>query len=87
MPDVEVLYHGKGRQTGVTDLRDGRNQSIWFSVWYKYRRQFQTGRESDEGGGTAEFHKYIAIRDYWCTTNELGESWTVNINLIENGYT
>ncbi len=32
MLDVEVLYHGTGRQTGVTDLRDGRKLPIWFSA-------------------------------------------------------
>jgi len=27
----------------------------------------------------------IAILEYWCTTDELGESWAVKIDLIE-GY-
>jgi len=28
----------------------------------------------------------IAIPEYWCTTDELGESWAVKIDLIEEGY-
>jgi len=28
----------------------------------------------------------IAIREYWCTADELDESWGVKIDLIEKGY-
>jgi len=29
---------------------------------------------------------YIVIPEYWCTTDELGESRAVKIDLIEKGY-
>src|SRR6266403_1186140 len=83
MLDVEDLYHGKGRQTGVTDLGDGRKLPIWFSAWDFYRKM---GRESDAGGAIIEFHMCIVIPECWCTTDELGESWAVKIDLIEEGY-
>ena len=72
MHDVEDLYHGKGRQTGVTDLRDGRKLPIWFDAWNTYLKKFQTGLVLDSGGVTTEFHMCIAIREYWCTADELG---------------
>jgi len=86
MFDVEVLYHGKGRQTGVTDLSDGRKLPIWFSAWDFYQKMFERGRGSDAGGVIIKFHMCIAIPEYWCTTDELGESWAVKIDLIEKGY-
>ena len=86
MLDAEVFYHGKGRQTGATELCDGRKLPIWFSARDSYCKPFQRGRESDVGGVIVEFHMCIAIREYWCTTDELGESWAVKIDLIEEGY-
>ncbi len=45
-------------------------------------------RESDGDEAIIEFHTgmCIAIPEYWCTTDELSESWAVNIDLIEKAY-
>ncbi len=83
--DVEILDHGKGRQTGGTDLRDGRKLPIWFSARDFYRRIFRKGRESDTGGSIIEYHMCIVFLECWYTTDELGELWAVKIDLIE-GY-
>jgi len=45
------------------------------------------GREFDAGGAIIEFHKCLVIPESWCTTDELGESWAVKIDLIEEGGT
>ena len=82
MLDVEVFY-GKKKQTGVTDLRDGRKLPIWFDAWDFYRIM---GRECDAGGAIIELHMCLVIPERWCTTDELGESWAVKIDLIEEGY-
>src|SRR6266403_6330133 len=84
MLDVEVLYHGKGRETGVTDLCDGRKLPIWFDAWDFYRR---LRCESEAGGAIIEFHMCLVIPECWCTADEVGESWAIKINLIEEGYT
>jgi hypothetical protein len=41
----------------------------------------------DAGGPIIELQKcFIACPEFWCTINELGESWAVKIDLIEESY-
>jgi len=39
----------------------------------------------DDDGAIIEFHLCTAIHKYWCTTDELGESWAVKIDFIVKG--
>src|SRR6266403_4930860 len=93
MVDAEDLYHGKGRQTGVTGLSDGRKLPIWFFAWDPYQRRsiVKLGcllvSKSDADNGIIKFHTcFITRPKCWCTTDELGESWAVKIDRIEKGY-
>ena len=41
----------------------------------------------DAGSAIIEFHIcFIDFPEFWCTTYELGESWVVKIDLIEERY-
>ena len=88
MVDAEDLYGGTGRQ-GVTDLLHGRKLPIWFSAHDIYRQMFEArlrclGSKFDAGGEIIELHIcFIECPERWGTVNELGESWAVKIDLIE----
>jgi len=45
------------------------------------------GSEPDAGGAIIEFHMCLVIPESLCTTDELGESWAIKVDLIEEGYT
>jgi len=43
--------------------------------------------ESDVGGAVMELHMcFISSPECWCTINELGESWAIKVDLIEERY-
>src|SRR6266849_1388775 len=86
MPYVEILYHGK-RVQGVTDLGSGRKLPIWCSVWDYYIKTPEAVKKCDSGAPIIELHVcIIACPEFWCMIDELGESWAVIIDLIEEGY-
>ncbi len=44
-------------------------------------------RKFDLDGAIIELHMcLIACPEFWCTIDELGESWVVKIDLIEENY-
>jgi len=44
-------------------------------------------RKLDVDGAIIELHMcLIACTEFWCTTDEFGESWSVKIDLIEEIY-
>ena len=89
MVDAEDLYGGTGRQGGVTDLLHGRKLPIWFYAYDIYRQLVEPrprcpGSMSDADGDIIELHVcFIEWLERWRTVNELGESWAVKIDLIE----
>jgi hypothetical protein len=90
--DVEVLNGGKGVQRGIADLLDGRKLPIRFSARDTYPKIFLVRlrcpvSKFDAGGAIIELHTcIIECPESWCTIDELGESWAVKIDLIEENY-
>ena len=55
--------------------------------WMPWLVEVRLRLKSDGGGAIIEFHMcFIVCPKCWCTSNELGESWGVKINLIEESY-
>ena len=92
MIDVEVLNRGKGVQGGVTDLLDGRKLPIWFLAQDNYHKIVGIklscpGSKCEFGDAIAELHMcFIEFPEFWCTINELSESFAVKVYLIEESY-
>ena len=86
MVDVKVLNRGKGVQRGVTDLGNGRKLPIWFSACDCYLKISGPGWKPNAGDVIIELHLCIVFPEFGCTIDELGESWGVKIDLIEESY-
>jgi hypothetical protein len=88
MFDVEVL--NSGRQGGVTDLGDGRQQPIWFSIslstsaWYEYLKTIiSPEQDADDHLFDREFHLcFIAFAEFGCTIDKLGQLLGVKVGLV-----
>jgi hypothetical protein len=69
-------------------MLDGRKLPIWFYAWDSYLsfKSCRLGSKCDAGGVIIEFHMCIWFPEFGCTIDELGESWGVKIDQIEESY-